>query len=167
MKIQIRYNIFETNSSSSHSLTIAEYKEGQLLDTLYPDYGTTDTLTVGSDEFGWDWATFDDAATKLSYCAIYVRDWVEGDDQPKFFDILTKVIQEHTGIKNIIYPYEKGDYTDYTGYIDHQSVEDRDLDYLFENPELLRQFIFNPESTLRTGNDNEYDPLKGDYDDDD
>lgn len=153
MKTQIRQSVFETNSSSSHSLTVATFTEGDILDTLYPN--NEGVIVVVPDEFGWEWQDYSDPQTKLSYCAIYARDWV-GEDTEKYLGILTTVIQQQVGKDVVVqYPLEK-DKNDYygNGYIDHQSVECRDLDYLFQDPEKLRQFIFNPKSTLSTGNDN-------------
>lgn len=154
MKTQIRQAVFETNSSSSHSLTVATFAEGDILDTLYPN--NEGVIVVEPDDFGWEWEDYSDPQTKLSYCAIYARDWV-GDDTDKYLAILTSVIQQQVGTDVVVqYPLEKDKNGNYkSGYIDHQSVESRDLDYLFQEPELLRQFIFNPKSTLSTGNDND------------
>ena len=163
MKRQIRKSVWETNSSSTHSLTVAAFAEGDILDTLYPN--NNNQIIVEPMDFGWDWEDYSDPQTKLSYCAIYARDWV-GDDTDKYLAILTSVIQKQVGIDiEVQYPLEKsksGYYRD--GYIDHQSVEDRDLDYLFQEPELLRQFIFNPKSTLSTGNDNDSRYYDDEYD---
>jgi len=50
----IRQSVFETNSSSAHSISLGKDTGKQfLLDTLYPDQNGTITLTGG--EFGWDW----------------------------------------------------------------------------------------------------------------
>lgn len=154
MKTQIRQAVFETNSSSSHSLTVATFAEGDILDTLYPN--NAGVIVVVPDDFGWEWKDYSDPQTKLSYCAIYARDWAD-EDTEKYLSILTTVIQQQVGTDVVVqYPLEKDKNGNYkSGYIDHQSVESRDLDYLFQEPELLRQFIFNPKSTLSTGNDND------------
>lgn len=52
---KVRQQVFETNSSSSHSLTIAS--TGELLDTL----GQDGIITLNSQEFGWGIAEHDDA----------------------------------------------------------------------------------------------------------
>lgn len=139
---------------------MATFNEGDILDTLYPN--SEGVIVVSPDEFGWEFDSYNDAETKLSYCALYARDWV-GDDSSKYLEILTSVVREQVGDVQVQYPLDRDKHGYYeNGYIDHQSVENRDLDYLFTDPEQLRQFIFNPKSVLETGNDN--DPR--DYEDD-
>ena len=154
MQTQIRQSVFETNSSSSHSLTVANFKAGDVLDTLYPN--SEGSIIVEAREFGWEWEDYNDPTSKLAYCAIYARDWVGNEDISKYLKILTTVVRDHVGDIDVEFPLDvsKSGYFE-KGYIDHQSVENHDLDYLFEDPEQLRQFIFNPKSKLKTGNDNE------------
>lgn len=149
-KTQIRQGVFETNSSSTHSISIAPGLTGQngLMDTsLIPDYDGN--IVLEGDEFGWDVAKYNDAVTKANYVAVYVEEW-SGSRSEEFKEIFAKVMKEQTGCKELI--ISLGRYA----YIDHQSVESQDLDYLFEDPEQLRSFIFNPDSVLTTDNDNRY-----------
>lgn len=151
---QIRHSVFETNSSSTHSISIS--KDVKTLDPLYVD--ENGVVTINGEEFGWDEETFRNAEAKASYAMIYAHEW-SGEKKDVHVQILTDVIKQQTGCKEVVYNYsDEGWDTDKTdkpwGYIDHQSVEDRDLDYLFEDPEKLRMFIFNPASTLHTDNDN-------------
>lgn len=44
----IRNSVFETNSSSTHSITIGSYTD---FDTIIPDYNGN--ITVPTMEFGW------------------------------------------------------------------------------------------------------------------
>lgn len=59
-----------------------------------------------------------------------------------------------SGCKDIIFNFSSDFNHSNWSYIDHQSVDDNDYRYLFEDPEQLRQFIFNPNSVLITDNDN-------------
>lgn len=145
MKLQIRQNVFETNSSSTHSISISADTDS-LLDTLIPDKNGDVLLNGG--EFGWQEKIYNDVQSKASYLAIYATDWAY-DKKESFTQILKDVIKEQTGCKNVIF-----NFTDYDSFIDHQSVETNNYHYLFDNKELLRQFIFNKQSYLKTENDN-------------
>lgn len=145
MTTLIRHATFETNSSSCHSLSIAA--PALIYDNLYPNEAGEIVITPG--DFGWYQDHFTDAESKLSYVLIYIRDWTSGTKQTAFTDILNDVVLGHTGADSV----RLSDPTD--GYIDHQSVESNDLDYLFNNDGAqLKEFIFNPGSELTTDNDN-------------
>ena len=74
-------------------------------------------------------------------------------------NVFEKVIKEQTGCDEIIYNFTTS-YNDEQNrpwsYIDHQSVENQEYHYIFENEALLRDFIFNRDSVLETSNDNDY-----------
>jgi hypothetical protein len=145
----IRRSVFETNSSSTHSLVITDAVD---FDTVgLNDHGA---LEIPAQDFGWEVQTYSDAPSKMSYVAIYVRDWVKGDQADYFKKMLDEMLVEHTGATYVQHPEEiEGDY-DSGGYIDHQSVEDRDLDHLFESKDTLKNFIFGRGNLLLTDNDN-------------
>lgn len=143
----IRNSVFETNSSSCHSLSIDENCTDFV--SLTPDYDGV--IRVSGGDFGWNEETYENASSKLAYVLIYIRDWVKPKGRAENFNqILQKLIKEHTGADSAEL-YDKND-----GYIDHQSVEGGDLNYLFEeqNLHLLKSFIFGTTSSLRTDNDN-------------
>lgn len=148
---KIRSKIFETNSSSSHSISIVECDE-EFYDTIYPD--EKGIIFLGGEEFDWEWERYTDALTKATYCA---QDcWHDPDKR----DMLIEVLQEQTGAITIEF--------DDSGYIDHQSSgTSHDA---FISKQSLKDFIFNPKSILFTGNDNSdapsnfYDPVDAVYD---
>ena len=137
IKKLIRKGVFETNSSSCHSLSIDN--NDYVLDTLYPDEEGNIILEGGA--FGWDWFKHNDAITKANYASVALKDNPE---------ILIKVIKEQTGCNDvIIHAYD--DYnSSYYSYIDHYSY-----DVCPTNEEDLKNFIFNKNSWLFGGNDNE------------
>lgn len=138
--IKIRRGVWETNSSSSHSLSIASDALPFIVDrTLLPDqYGS---IILQGGEFGWEWKKYNDARTKADYLAVACA------SDPDLKERLTNVIRQQTGCTNVFFPSE-GD----CGYIDHQSC---DVPHkAFETDEMLRSFIFNMNSWLFTGNDN-------------
>ncbi len=142
----IRNKVFETNSSSSHSISIANDSNG-ILETLPVVEGIV-TLTGGC--FGWDFEKFNDAQTKADYAAVFAI----GDD--KLQNMLTDVLREHTGAKKIVYDLTRDWKNDNYSYIDHQSdrSEGGKAFEVFESPEKLKNWIFNPKSWLFIGNDN-------------
>lgn len=153
-KIVVRRGMFETNSSSTHSITI---EAGELNDTIGPqDDGK---IHLGFGEFGWEEVDYWDAQTKAEYCHTWC--WTsggvpEGSDEgecphPVQLAMLYKVIQEHTGCE-VVTEVDVDDEWNPYGYIDHQSADV--CIEAFESEENLKAFIFNSASLLHTDNDN-------------
>lgn len=141
-----RHNVFETNSSSTHSISINSTTE--LYDSITPDANGVITLTGG--EFGWEWKQYNDALTKANYCAIDVYGNAELEK------MLRDVIMEHTGAKDVVFAFTTDYRKDTYSYIDHQSFGTSHP--AFSSSDNLKNFIFNPKSYLFTGNDNNDEP---------
>jgi len=143
--INIRRNVFETNSSSSHSISISS--RDNLFSNLSQDEDGIITLNGG--QFGWSGGDFFDAETKANYCA------VDSYNNPEEREMLRRVIKEHTGCKDVVFninfEYDCGD----VSYIDHQSHGTSQE--AFESEATLKRFLFNPESYITIDNDNHYD----------
>lgn len=153
----IRQNVFETNSSSSHSVTISSEGRNSNLKNL-KRWLNDDKLVIQRGEFGWDIAEHTDFATKLSYAYTLAarNEWFwsgrpklsetldpeEGDDQ---FKMLEEVLRDHFGDIEIVYENNEG-------YVDHQSHDM--ASEIFESKETLADFLFSPFSVLNTDNDN-------------
>ncbi len=135
MKKLIRKGVFETNSSSSHSIAIADEDKQFVLDTLYPDQ--RGRIYVRGGEYGWEWFKHNDAETKASYAA---QSFANDD---AMLEKLEHVIMEQTGAEKVI--FEGLD----DGYIDHDSYGIVPRSY-----EELKNFVFNKNSWLFGGNDN-------------
>lgn len=142
--MKTRKEIFETNSSSTHSISICEDIKNYVMDYIEPDGDGNIILTGGS--FGWAWEKFDDAKTKANYCAQAIS---EMEKYPKEALMLAEVISEQTGANEIIFDFGYG-------YVDHQS--EGVAFEAFSSKETLRNFIFNKNSILWTGNDNDDTP---------
>lgn len=144
---KIRQGMFETNSSSVHSIVISM---GDCTDKLSPVDGRVEIVTG---EFEWEVRTFRSPAVKASYCLTYAK--AVGDIGKE--QMLREVVQEHTGAQQVhfVRSGRPGDYGEW-GHIDHQSMppEHDVCGEAFASKKTLRQFIFNPESTLHTDNDN-------------
>jgi len=142
MKYNIRLAIFETNSSSTHSLSIN--KDTILYESLNVD--RSGNVYISSGEFGWEVEQYRHADVKASYCFTWIKQECSGETENRYLEMLKKAIKEHTQCKNVIFQDEDG-------YIDHQS--DDVCFEVFESEETLKNFIFNVNSTLTTANDNE------------
>ncbi len=134
-----RVGVFETNSSSSHSISI-------VAGSYIPDRLPIDSegkVEIYTGEFGWEPETYNDAVTKAAYCLTYVTNH---HNIEKNHYMLREVIREATGAKEV-----RLNNTD-PGYIDHQS-DDVCMD-AFVSHQTLRDFIFNKKSVLTIDNDN-------------
>lgn len=172
---QIRQGVFETNSSSTHTLHISNKELSiDLLDTsLQPDE-QGNLIIDGENEFGWEFETYGDAPTKAFYVGLllfYLRDDYrlyskrkkdieeKGGEFQKWVlknyktcrQNFVSVLREQVGFKKLQIP---SDLPTTKGYIDHQSAESLcDFEFLLDK-EKIRSLIFNTKSTIETGNDN-------------
>ena len=156
MKTQIRKSVFETNSSSSHSLTLSQ---GDLV-ALPFDKGTlrSGIAEVRVADYGWEWARYYNLANKLSYLLTQITggnglDHAEEDAAQKTRDMiaaeprleqLRRIVKDYTGCELRFMPS--------TGYIDHDS-EGLGMG-LFQDEAELRGLLFGADSYIETSNDN-------------
>lgn len=140
---KIRHNVFETNSSSVHSIVITEEKTAP-----------HNSVVFSIDEFGWECAVYDSVDGKARYfytaaCLIYRTDMC---------DKIRKLL-EPFGIECIFNKkpefkeYGKRNYLE-NGYIDHGDETKQFVDTLLNDPILFVNYLFNPDSFVVTYNDN-------------
>lgn len=149
MKTLLRTSCFETNSSSCHTVAVAA--QPATFETVHPNENGEIVIQPG--EFGWEEDYYYDSYSKLSYLLVYIRDWTGSDKQDAFRNTLDKVVFDHTGAK-LVFEDEPDPEGWANGYIDHQSVEDSDLHYLFQSEDALKNFVFGTDSYIQTDNDN-------------
>ena len=140
MRKQIRQSVFETNSSSMHSLTIqgkdmVEFKVKT--DELRP-------WNVSYGEFGWGYDKLNTPEEKLSYLI------TEYQDDEEMIDMINEALIEYTGSplsikirRNDWYP---------KGHIDHQS-QGMIREYITDKQSII-DIVFNRECTIIIDNDN-------------
>lgn len=148
--INIRRGVFETNSSSMHSISICW--DGNNTELLHPVDGVLD---VQFDEFGWEQEEYNDVHTKLSYLLTYIFsgcDAIEcGEDRDEYKQLM-RVLSKYCGVECLNYlNCNEVNYWQF-GYIDHQSMDVPEE--CFESDDKLINFLFNPGSILITDNDN-------------
>jgi hypothetical protein len=148
MKTIIRRSVFETNSSSSHSVSIPQTYE--LLDTIEPDENGNIALYGG--EYGWGHIEYNDAETKANYMAVWAKEY---SDSPEVsMNFLNQVLTMHTGAKEIVYSFGSDFHNSNYAYIDHQSSDSDYFTELFGDAKRMLNFIFNRKSILVISNDN-------------
>lgn len=154
MKKQTRTGVFETNSSSTHSLVLCE--SNNLLPQPFSDNITEQgVVTASAGEFGWNEETFTSVYDKLSYLYTDAMQYADGNDEPNPAEneklrMIVDAVKDHTGC--VVGFAKSGGYWDY-GYIDHQSVGLCE-EVWEKGVEGVKQFLFNPESYFETDNDN-------------
>jgi hypothetical protein len=127
-----RIGNFETNSSSSHSIS---------LDHGTKEFGCgswkgVESIEIMGCEFGWGYEEYNDAYHKASYLLV---------DNPSEEKRILRIIKNFTGAKEVT--FDLGD-----GYIDHQSCGTSEN--VMESDDEIRNFIFNDNCTLIIDNDN-------------
>lgn len=169
---QIRRNVFETNSSSSHAISFSKSKHEVDYTQLVPDFNGV--IHSWFDEFGWGYYGFEDTNTaqvKLSYLITQIcetndcpRPWccekyelqeaaeavMETDDFKMLEKDIVSTLKEH-GIpaeKIIVEANQEG-------YVDHQSVTGI-KNVLPDECSTYSDFIFDKGYDLIIDNDNNY-----------
>lgn len=157
MKRTIRRGVFETNSSSMHSISITEEEEGQ-----DKNIGETHGVVVGYfGEYGWGYERLTTPLEKLSYVLTslpyLIGDVTELDDYTESVYVrwLGEMVKDYTGSELEI----QGGECQYhpMGYIDHESTGIL-RDYWSEEEEgfksNMRDLIFSSKYTIVIDNDN-------------
>lgn len=145
MKRQIRSSVFETNSSSTHSIAISKA----------PVIANGKHIYFRIGEFGWGNGCADTADylyTAILY--VYSRDVAE-----EKIEHLKRILDKY----DVSYKFEEPKYWtssdgEYTcldnGYVDHGDELTDFLYAIFSNEDLLMRYLFG-DSTVYTGNDNQ------------
>ena len=161
-KSVIRQNIWETNSSSMHSLQInnthVSNYSGLRIDNdgyIHSEFG----------EFGWGYDEYYDPREKLSYALTMVAETEKYTSEDEFyhtagFNAIENLIVDKLGCLGVIVDdadiYKTSWGVNHTGYIDHQSCEGYGSlqDFLNDYSITLEEFIFSDGVGLIIDNDN-------------
>lgn len=154
--VQIRRGVFETNSSSVHSICIATESNRSPLKTIY----------INAGDFGWEHDFLYSPSEKMSYLVTALYDSNAYDvatTDEMFGKLLTWLKEEDIGyevnIKKELARYRSGLYYSINGYVDHAEGCGAFLDYVFASKENMLNYLFSPDSFIITGNDNEEDEI--------
>lgn len=173
MKVQIRRSVFETNSSSTHSISIIKKSN---LDE-FPD-----TVVFDNGEFGWEFEIYYDTTSKAEYLweAITSCYWNKIDKVNNAINFITDTLAKYN-IK-AVFPYAANmkvkthtydDGSTYThikfmndndeeddGYVDHGKELGYFLVDVLSNEKKLMNYLFDYNSYVSTGNDNSDDDVE-------
>jgi len=136
-----RNNLFETNSSSVHAIVIDKH----------PYTGNPPNLGVslsGDDtDFGWEIDTYNDTYSKLQYLisCINVVYWEDGEKKDKLKKKFEGLMSE-LGVECVEYG---------TGGVDHGHNTREFVEFVLQDLDTLKRYLFSSESYVVTGNDNE------------
>ena len=180
MKTQIRRGVFETNSSSVHSISIIKDDfKGSLPKKFIIDC---------DGEFGWEVDTFDDSSSKAAYLyqaivyypTLYSKGkydaniakemlqslmdkfimnlesyGIEVDCKYRFTKIESNEIEPGKTYNYVVFVDKNGNESEHVGYLDHGGEAKELVDYVLSSPENTLRFIFDDRCFIETGNDNE------------
>lgn len=147
----VRTNVFETNSSSTHSIIIPRNRK-----VRKQEKRKIVVATIG--EYGWEYETYYDLLSYIytALCCIYK------DKYEKYTKKIENVAQQYNieivwEKPEFNYIYDKDDNITYcyleNGYIDHDDELVEFLEDLFNDDELLIDTILS--GYVKTGNDND------------
>ena len=128
MNITVRHGVFETNSSSTHSIAIPKKAV-----TGFPK-----SIDFYQGEFGWEFERH--SLPTYLYTAI-----CNSSNREEYVEKLKSVLDKH----NIEYTFDDS----YDGYIDHDGELMDFLEAVFSDEDLLLRCLFG-DSVVYTGNDN-------------
>lgn len=134
----IRQGVFETNSSSTHSICIPKNNS---------KYNIPDSIYFKHGEFGWDVRELRSINDKASYLFQALVD----NKKIKYFEDMIKYLQNKYPNMEIF--HNNINYNDY-GYIDHHDCLLEFIDFLFSDMKMIDDFLFSDLSFIITGNDN-------------
>lgn len=163
MKRQVRKSVFETNSSSIHSLSIRKADSSDAIKKYMQDNGKT--LNVKGDCFGWEFETYETPDKKLSYVYTLACSY-SWDEYLMMKEFMREALQS-AGFEPIFEEMKERKYSaDGDSYvepvqrnswdvcIDHSECLERFAHDIFSDKNLMLSFIFNEGSFILTGNDN-------------
>ena len=138
--IQVRNGVFETNSSSTHSLCIS--KKEVVDKPLHMEFHLR--------YFGWEEGEYD--PSDYIYTAIIAHDvWHKGDE---WLPRLRSFLIENDVTWCFDNPEDMRDEWGYDFGIDHENEIFPAIDKLLDDHDMLARALFNKESVVYTGNDN-------------
>lgn len=150
MKRQIRKSVFETNSSSTHSIciTYSDINKNYLPRLLVFKHG----------QYGWESDKLYTAEEKASYLYQIICDLTYGEDDRRI-EYLNHIIRVLCNAGVVCEFKADGDRSWNEGYLDHAEKAKEFLSAVMEDDDRLLRYLFSSESFVLTGNDNSDDDV--------
>ena len=139
--IQTRQGVFETNSSSTHSIVVCRRNTPK-------EYGF---LFISIGEYGWEVNTLTTPSERASYFYTLACDFLCRDVADDIWRVMCKygIDCEFTDHAH----FDKDGYLD-NGYVDHCGEGQEFVEAMLHSEKRMIDFFFNPGSLVRTANDN-------------
>lgn len=151
-KQQIRRDVFETNSSSSHSLVLG--KEQAIGATLPKNVLRAGTAAICVGEYGWEWMRYYTVINKARYLLTHITDGeVSGGtaENCRKYPKAAWLVDIFKETFEVTLEFEES-----SGHIDHESIgcaED-----VLSSKDAMRAFLLDETAYVETGNDNSTAP---------
>lgn len=155
----IRRNVFETNSSSSHSVSYHVKPDNEILDLnkIKDKYSSYEVVVVSCGEYGWGYDLLCSFEEKLAYVLTSIQynssesvDNMQELQESEYFKWLNEIVTEYCGVPIGIFGTD-------IGHVDHQST-DTLRHYFVEDKEKFRSrmipLLFDDDYTIIIDNDN-------------
>lgn len=170
MKILIRKNAFETNSSSTHSICVGSTVN--IGKEIFEKFSNKEShpYTVGQGEYGWEYEEYDSFADKLDYIFIYLESSRRDEEHCRYSEINFEEIPDYLRGGTKFMDWLSDYFNSYGlefhwklkpvgkyggGYIDHQSVgRGNDMEEILSSKQSILNYLFNEEVYVQTDNDN-------------
>lgn len=162
MKIKKRKKIWESNSSSMHSVSISK---SDSKGSLYPN--DDGYVEVNSGEYGWGYEVLSTPREKLEYLVMMELEGTSATNEEEFiesdgFKEIEDTVKEIVDCKGIILEgfrmrmesYGEHSWLDHEGYIDHQSQCGSAKAFLEEYGLSIEEFLTNDGISVIIDNDN-------------
>lgn len=144
--IKTRRNVFETNSSSMHSLSIASG-----VDKSDDSLEKNGVIFVELGQYGWGYDELNTTDEKLRYVLTHIHYGVIDESA---LDTVKDLVKSKTGSDIEIINYDENNF-----WIDHQSTDMLD-DFYYDSGlsyrDFIEQVIFNPNYVIIIDNDNNW-----------
>lgn len=160
-QVKTRYGVFETNSSSTHSLTLSPTMENMVKSPVSDYEIKNGFVEIRPSDYGWEVESYSNIHDKASY--LYV-DAMTGEDSSNVdpnddfyrnrnfkLKMIVDAFKEYTGL-DVKFKTSSDKYNPF-GYIDHQS-HGLCNEVFEEGTNGVIRFIFSENSYFQTDNDN-------------
>lgn len=150
---QVRSRVFETNSSSTHSICITTNRKTTM---IHPDH-----VHFRCDKFGWEHRRLDSMEDKAAYLYSSMLHLFEQKELERATEKIVNTLYKF----KITCSFDKPEYCDYgsgfkfcvNAFVDHSGEDDHKefVEKTVNNEGRLLRYLFSQDSFILTGNDND------------
>jgi hypothetical protein len=150
MTQQIRQKVFETNSSSSHSLVM---ESSQMIPAALTKAQLREgVVSIRLGDYGWQYERLYRPLNKASYLLTYLvgsTNWQTTEEVCEEFPGAQMLVDAFRNRFGVALKFEPS-----YGYVDHEATEHGVADVVFQDQAVLESFLFDEAQYIQLGNDN-------------